>query len=262
MLDTRQYDRSITDLYWNTDYIGDIANDAGRSLMGSRQENWMYRTLSESAKRGATWRVVGSQIVFSHVDLSDVSSNPVNYDAWDGYQSNKNRTLHHLYSNNINNNIFLAGDSHASWVSDLIWLDEKDYDSVSGAGSIGVEFAGTAVSSPSPFGENITIPAANNYSSIIQSANAELHWQDLYYRGYYELHFTHDKVDANFFGIPTIREKKGWEIPIANFTVRAGENRLQRPVAGGVVESGSLKFGKTVQNNLTHDTSNGSWFFS
>lgn len=262
MLDTRNYDRSITDLYWNTDYISEISNDAGRSLMGSRQENWMYRTLSESAKRGATWRVVGSQIIFSHVDLSAVNSNPVNYDAWDGYQSNKNRTLHHLYENNINNNIFLAGDSHASWVSDLIWLDEKDYDSATGEGSIGVEFAGSAVSSPCPFGENITLPNANNYSSIIQSANSQLHWQDLYYRGYYELHFTKDEVVANFFGIPDIRKYRGWEIPIANFTVKAGENRLQRPVAGGVVESGSLKFGKTVQNNLTHDTSNGSWFVS
>ena len=200
MLDTRNYDRSITDLYWNTDYISNIANDAGRSLMGSRQENWMYRTLSDSAKRGATWRVVGSQIIFSHVDLSKVSNNPVNYDAWDGYQSNKNRTLHHLYSNNIENNIFLAGDSHASWVSDLVWLDEKEYDSATGKGSIGVEFAGSAVSSPCPFGQNITLANANNYSSIIQSSNSEMHWQDLYYRGYYELHFTKDEVVANFFG--------------------------------------------------------------
>jgi alkaline phosphatase D len=42
MLDTRQYDRSITDLYWNTDYIHEISNDAGRTLMGSRQENCKF----------------------------------------------------------------------------------------------------------------------------------------------------------------------------------------------------------------------------
>jgi alkaline phosphatase D len=248
--------------FTGTPNIDQIANDGGRSLMGSRQENWMYRTLSESAKRGATWRVVGSQIVFSHISRAalDQSGNGLNLDAWDGYQSNKNRTLHHLYSNNINNNIFLAGDSHASWVSDLVWLDEKEYDTVTGAGSIGVEFAGSAISSPCPYGENITLATANNYSSIIEGSNVELHWQDLYYRGYYELHFTKDKVDANFFGIPTIREKKGWEIPIANFTVENGANKLQRPVGGGVVGSGSLKFGKMVQNNLTVDTSDGKWF--
>jgi alkaline phosphatase D len=31
-------------------------------------------------------------------------------------------------------------------------------------------------------------------------------------------------------------------------------------VGGGVVGSGSLKFGKMVQNNLTVDTSDGKWF--
>ncbi|KAL5116113.1 hypothetical protein ACEQ8H_006009 [Pleosporales sp. CAS-2024a] len=264
MLDTRQYDRSITDLYWNTKYIYEIANDAGRSLMGSRQEHWMYNTLSESAKRGATWRLVGSQVVFSHIDRNALDQNGqgVDVDAWDGYQSHRNRTLNHLYSNNINNNIFLSGDSHASWVSDLVWLDEKSYDPKTGAGSIGVEFAGTAVSSPCPYGENITLATANNYSHIIESTNVELQWQDLFYRGYYELHFTKDKVDANFFGIPEIRVKHGWEIPIANFTVLNGENKLQRPVAGGVVESGSLKYGKMVQTNLTLDTSSGKWFES
>jgi alkaline phosphatase D len=39
MLDTRQYDRSITNLYWNTDYVHEISNDASRTLMGPRQES-------------------------------------------------------------------------------------------------------------------------------------------------------------------------------------------------------------------------------
>lgn len=62
MLDTRAYDRSITDLYWNTDYVKEISNDAGRTVMGYRQESWFYRTLIDSKKRGAIWRIIGSQI--------------------------------------------------------------------------------------------------------------------------------------------------------------------------------------------------------
>ena len=61
MLDTRHYDRSITDLYWNTHYVHEISNDAGRSMMGSRQENCFYTQLINSQKRGATWRIIGSQ---------------------------------------------------------------------------------------------------------------------------------------------------------------------------------------------------------
>lgn len=264
ILDTRHYDRSITDLYWNTDYIHDISNDAGRSMMGARQENWFYRQLSESAERGATWRVVGSQTVFSRLNQSAAygTKNPLNYDAWDGYQSNRNRTLNHLYNNKIDNNIFLSGDSHASWVSDLVWLEEKKYNSSTGEGGVGVEFGGSAVTSPCPYGANISLATANNYSGIIQRFNEELQWQDFYYRGYYELHFSPEEVKANYFGMPTVVTRNAWEIPLANFTVKAGANKLQRPVAGGVVESGSLKFGKTVQSNITLDTSNGTWFVS
>ena len=86
MLDTRQYDRSITDLYWNTHYVHQISNDAGRSMMGSRQENWFFSQLKASAQRAATWRVVGSQTVFSRINESIAYGNvdPLDYDAWVG----------------------------------------------------------------------------------------------------------------------------------------------------------------------------------
>jgi alkaline phosphatase D len=71
MLDTRNYDRSVTDLNWNTHYTTELVNDAGRSLMGSHQENWFYRQLSESNDRGAAWRIIGNQIVFSRVNISN-----------------------------------------------------------------------------------------------------------------------------------------------------------------------------------------------
>ena len=75
MLDTRQYDRSITDLYWNTDYVHQISNDAGRSMMGSRQENWFYSSLISSKRRGAAWRVIGSQTGKAHKQSAILVSN-------------------------------------------------------------------------------------------------------------------------------------------------------------------------------------------
>ncbi|KLU93177.1 alkaline phosphatase D, partial [Magnaporthiopsis poae ATCC 64411] len=39
VLDTRVYDRSITDLYWNSPYVDAIRAEASRSLMGPRQES-------------------------------------------------------------------------------------------------------------------------------------------------------------------------------------------------------------------------------
>lgn len=265
MLDTRQYDRSITDLYWNTHYIHEISEDAGRSMMGARQESWFYNKLKDSSSRGAAWRIVGNQVVFSRMNesLGLGNEDPLNGDSWDGYQANRNRTFQTLYDNNISNTVFLAGDSHASWVSDLVWLDEHDYDENTGSGSIGVEFAGSAVSSPCPYGQNISLATANGASEWLTEANRELQWQDLYYRGYYELSIGYDSLNASFFGIPTTAVKQGYEISLANFTVLAGENHLHRQNASSVslvAESGSLKNGPLVQTNLTHDTATDEWF--
>ncbi|KIW84985.1 hypothetical protein Z517_00373 [Fonsecaea pedrosoi CBS 271.37] len=267
MLDTRQYDRSLTDLYWNTDYIHEISNDAGRTMMGSRQENWFYQSLIDSKNRGAAWRVIGSQTVFSRINESVAygNVNPLDYDAWDGYQANRNRTFQTLYGNNITNNIMLSGDSHANWVSDLVWLDNHPYDPATGAGAIGVEFGGTAVTSPSPYGANISLARSNQASEWLVGANRELQWQEIYYRGYYELHITQEQVNAYYFGMPTVVSRNPNEISLANFTVVSGENKLHRfngTVVPSPVENGFVKFGHTKQTNITNATDTGVYFIS
>lgn len=65
--------------------------------------------------------------------------------------------------------------------------------------------------------------------------------------------------------MPTIATRNGYEISLANFTVKSGANKLSRTkgvVAGGVVESGSLRYGKVVGTNVTHDTATGKYFVS
>lgn len=59
---------------WNDDYIDLIRDDPSRTMMGSRQENWFYRSLSESKDRGAAWRIVGNQLIFSRVFQDDEGS--------------------------------------------------------------------------------------------------------------------------------------------------------------------------------------------
>ena len=75
--------------------------------------------------------------------------------------------------------------------------DEMPYDQVTGAGSIGVEFAGTAVSS-SGYAKNITY--GNIEAAGLIRDNAELQWTEGYYRGYYELQISPSEITANYFG--------------------------------------------------------------
>ncbi|KAF1815597.1 alkaline phosphatase-like protein [Eremomyces bilateralis CBS 781.70] len=256
MLDTRNYDRSITDLGWNADYIDLIGNDAARTLMGSHQENWFYNQLSKSQKRGATWRVIGNQLVFSRGARVVDGKLTMAGDNWNGYLSNRNRTFKHWYDNDIGNNIMLAGDSHKNWVSDLVWLDEHPYDPATGEGSVGVEFAGTAVSST---GYGGTLATADETAESWVTQNAEMHWIEGYYRGYFELHVSPKEAVARYYGCPTVATRNAWEIPLANFTVKAGANRLSRPLAGGNVEAGYLSDGTITHTNLTLNTETGEW---
>ncbi|KAK7746191.1 hypothetical protein SLS62_009481 [Diatrype stigma] len=252
ILDTRNYDRSITSLGWNDDYIGLIRDDAGRTLMGSHQENWFYNQLTKSSQRGATWRVIGNQIVFSSI----IESYGPSGDNWNGYVANRNRTLKHLYDNEISNTIFLAGDSHQNWVSDLVWLGEKPYDAATGAGAIGVELAGTAVSSSGTQG---TIAYAQEQARERVGNATELIWNDGYYRGYFLLSAGREQAAARFYGVPSVASRHGWELPVANFTVLAGANRIERPVAGGTVEAGCLRGGVTAPTNVSRNTVTGEW---
>lgn len=227
-------------------------------MMGSHQENWFFRQMSESEERGATWRVIGNQMIFSRMNMTAEGGREADVDAWDGYQSSKNRTLKHIYDNQISNVIMLAGDSHQNWVSDLVWLGEREYDPLTGEGSVGVELAVTAVTSDGMEGK---IAETDVMSQGLLEDNVELQWQEGYYRGYLELRVSHEKVDAQFYGCPTVAFRNSYDLPIANFTVYPGENRLSRPLTGGVVESGAVNSGETRHTNLTYDTVEETWHY-
>ena len=53
--------------------------------------------------------------------------------------------------------------------------------------------------------------------------------------------------------------RNAWELPLANFTIKHGDNHLSRPVAGGVVEAGYLQNGKVQHTNVTLNTETGEW---
>ncbi|KLJ06046.1 alkaline phosphatase [Blastomyces silverae] len=248
MLDTRVYDRSVTDLTWNRNYLDEIRDEQSRSIMGPRQEVWFYRQLRESAKRKTKWRIVGQQVLISDIAYVDSGETPYNADAWDGYRASKNRTLSTILDNKIDNTIFLAGDTHASYVSDLVYTGHGEYDPKSGSGAIGVEFGGSGVTSPGPVGRNGTLAQGAEKSKEFVETSTPLQWQDSYYRGYYELKINHKRVVADFFGVPDVGTRNGKEIKLATFEVLDGANKLTRnekgePVVGKAV-GGALKNGE------------------
>ncbi|PGH36913.1 alkaline phosphatase D [[Emmonsia] crescens] len=154
-----------------------------------------------------------------------------NADAWDGYRANKNRTLSTILDNKIDNTIFLAGDTHASYVSDLVYTGRGEYDPKSGSGAIGVELGGSSVFSPGPVSQNCIFDKEPKYQSRLEKSSP-LQWQDSNYRGYYELNINYECVVADFFGVPDIRTPNGKEIILATFEILDGANKLMRNEKG------------------------------
>ncbi|KAF9053604.1 hypothetical protein BDZ89DRAFT_938697 [Hymenopellis radicata] len=240
MLDTRQYDRDLTDVYYNTgEIVNTIAAFENRSLMGAAQEKWFFDTLAQSKARGAIWRIVGQQIVFTQLNLGN---DTFDLDAWDGYRANRRRVLDYLYDNDISNTVILAGDSHANWVSDLAYPnDTTTYDPTSGEGAIGVEFAGTAVTSASSFGQGISPAQADLISEVLVAENADLQWSEGSYRGFFTLQVSAERLFATYYAMNDTSNANLHGFASAQFAVHAGGNKLARPVAGGGVLAGVLK---------------------
>lgn len=142
-------------------------------------------------------------------------------------------------------------------MSDLAWVGNKDYDPKTGSGSIGVEFAGTAVSSSGKSGP--IEPTAGDFARELLSLNDEMQWQEGYYRGYFNLRVSPERVLAQFYGSPSIATRNPWDLPLANFTVTAEKGYLERPIAGGKVETGALRGGDVEHTNLTLNTETGKW---
>ncbi len=92
----------------------EISDD--QKMLGAEQLSWLKKELTTDAK----WNVIGNQVIFADLDVSAVYTNSkVNLDAWDGYPSEKAEILDFFAKQELDQNIFLTGDTHSSWAFDI-----------------------------------------------------------------------------------------------------------------------------------------------
>ncbi|CAO1612807.1 unnamed protein product [Sympodiomycopsis kandeliae] len=236
MLDIRHHERDLTDLYYNTPQVAALSNDTQRSLMGGRQEAWLYHQLVNGQRQNKIWKMVAQQIIVT--PLAD--GGPlfrVHYDAWDGYKQNRERMLTTIKDNGVQNVIFLAGDSHAFWANEVINLqsinDTDAYDPSTGRGSLAVEFGGTAVTSPFFSSRNLTIKEFTDEAKRLVSVNRPVQYSETRHRGFYTLTLTKEKAMATYCATPNVTIESHESFALAHFEVEVGSNRLSRPVNRG-----------------------------
>ncbi|WP_245757228.1 alkaline phosphatase D family protein [Amycolatopsis xylanica] len=132
------------------------------TILGAEQREWFIDGLVHSH---ATWRLVGNSVMISplklpalpdpraatalHTLLADQPRLPTaDTDIWDGYLADRTRVLNTLDAHGITDTVFLTGDIHTSWASNVP-LDSGR--------SVATEFVCTSVTSDN-FDELFKVP--------------------------------------------------------------------------------------------------------
>jgi alkaline phosphatase D len=184
VLDTRQY---RTDQPCNDGIKPrcDQTYDPAATLTGAEQEKWLFEGLDRSKAR---WNVLAQQVVFTQHDWTAGEESAFNVDAWDGYVAARQRILDFLNQRRPSNPIVLTGDTHSSWVSDLL----ADFNNP-GSPVVGTEFVGTSITSG--FGASDRIEAALPESPWVKYFNGRQ-------RGYVVCDLTRERWRSDYRLLP------------------------------------------------------------
>ena len=209
MLDTRLYDRSIQ---------GGNATDSNRHIAGNEQLQWLK---TEMANSTAKWKIIAQQVMVGNLTPFNLV---VNNDQWDGYQADRKKLYDIILNNNIKNVIVLTGDIHTAWAMDLPY-NTSTYNANTGAGSVGVEFVCSSVTSSSS-----PVPLDPIYN-LITSLLPHIKYVDLYKKGYGILDLKDTIAQGDFYSVPTIQTRDSQQrYETAYYTV-AGTRWLKKSTA-------------------------------
>jgi alkaline phosphatase D len=179
MLDTRLIGRDEQDGTNNT--------DPNRTLLGQQQFSWLTANMSAS---NAKWQVLGQQVMMAPLGAAGITFND---DQWDGYPAERTRLYDSVMTNGVENLVVLTGDIHTSWANDLPY---QNYNQNTGAGSAGVEYVVTSVTS-----SNSPIPVPQ---FLLQLLNPHMKFIDLSQHGYLIFDVNRTRVQGEWWYVDAI----------------------------------------------------------
>jgi len=188
-----------------------------RTLLGQQQLNWFLNGMDTSTTR---WQIMGQQVMMAPLNANPLPiGGPIypNDDQWDGYPAERRKIWDTVLVKNIPNFVVLTGDIHTSWANDL---PANNYNATTGAGSAGVEFVATSITSqgsPLPVGQ-----------SLIQSINRHMKFIDLSNHGYVLLDINKNRTQGEFWFVNTISTRGGTESYNSGWFVNNGERNLRQ----------------------------------
>ena len=194
--------------------------DETYSMLGAQQLAWFKGKLSEG---GDSWKIIGNQVIFSPLDLSQIRpQSPANLDAWDGYAIERDGIVNHLIEEEIDNVVFLTGDTHTSWAFEVP-SSLEDYDKT--GKSVAVEFGTTSITSAN-WNEGRPDEEVLGAEKILVSTNDHLKFINARDHGYLVLTISDTEVQSDWFYVDDIKSKSSGEKLNKTIRVLKGTNKL------------------------------------
>lgn len=192
-----------------------------RSLIGKTQEQWLDKTLENSAKRNVPWQILGQQIIMSYrpeppldgiftpeeietfsagerlsMQVASELGGFYNPDAWDGYQPARKRVLD-ILDKHAGNPIVLTGDTHCAWAMSL--TDKKD------GKHYGAEFGVQGITSP---GRGDRLPKVKQVEQAYYDHLDHMALANIKGRGYMTMKITSEETITNWYVLSTIESRE------------------------------------------------------
>ena len=176
-----------------------------RTLLGTKQENWLYDGLSASPAR---WNIVAQQLLMAQTDRKPGPERQFWSDGWDGYPAARARLLQAIAERKPANPLVIGGDIHFNCVTDLrVDFDDPDDPAVA------TEFCTTSITSQGP---------AQARLDALRAENPHLRFANSEKRGYVVIALSDKRCLAQLRAIGNEKEAATSVSTQATFTVESG----------------------------------------
>jgi alkaline phosphatase D len=219
--------------------IGDGGtDDPNRTMTGAEQMSWLQNGLVTS---GAQWKLVGNSVMVAPFQLPPLSPDllgplaellglpaeglSINPDQWDGYAADRRRLLATLANNSVRDTVFLTGDIHSSWASDV----PRDAGLYPLSPSVATEFVCTSVTSDN-IDEILGVPprtVSPTLESAIRLLNRHIKYVELDSHGASVLELTPSGAQMDWYYLANKADPASALTWARSFRTRAGTQRVQ-----------------------------------
>ena len=234
---------SMLDLrsYRSQQASGTAVDDPARTITGDDQMAWLSAGLTTST---AHWKLVGNPVMIARLDIGalpawllgplgallGIPSNglALNVDQWDGYNADRNELVAALRAANTRDVVFLTGDIHTSWASEVTTRATGQ------SNPIAAEFVVPSVTSDnvddflgtSPGGFLSLVGA-----SLVKATNSHVKWVELDGHGYGVLEVTPQRCRMDWYHLADRTDVSSGTRWVAGYSVASGSSKLRRESA-------------------------------